>query len=107
MDARNYANTSDDDTEQDLAYLYSVSPISLVANATNIPSIRLYATQGDSVPHQQSEGMYNSLLLRDADVVEFTIQGINLHAFAYWHTLNPNTGKYVSVEVIEFLQSFP
>ncbi len=63
MDARNYAHTSDDDTEQDLAYLYSVSPISLVANATTSRPIRLYATQGDSVPHQQSDAMFQALLI--------------------------------------------
>ncbi len=100
MDIENYTNSSD------LGYQYSVSPIALVAAATNIPPIRLYATQMDPVPHQQAEAMRDALISHGGvDVLEWTIPGINLHAFNYWHTLNSLTGNYVSVEVIEFLQS--
>jgi acetyl esterase/lipase len=100
MDVENYTNSTD------RGYQYSVSPIALVAAATNIPPIRLYATQMDPVPHQQAEAMRDALFDHGGvDVLEWTIPGINLHAFNYWHTLNPLTGNYVSVEVIDFLRS--
>ncbi len=104
QDVENYTNTTDGDPGAE-EFQYSVSPIALVAAATNIPPVRLYTTIDDSVPHQQSDAMLNALLLKDADVAEYTIQNSNLHAFAYWHTLNTSTGEYVSVEVIDFLQS--
>jgi acetyl esterase/lipase len=107
FDVRNYTNTTDPDTPEKLAYQYSVSPLSLVAAATNIPPIRLYTTEKDPVPHQQSDNMKLALQAKGANVLEWTIPGINLHSFQYWHTLNPNTGKYVSVEAIEFLKSLP
>ncbi|MBA3830369.1 MAG: hypothetical protein H0X34_00455 [Chthoniobacterales bacterium] len=49
--------------------------------------------------------MYPALAARGADVVKVTIQGSTLHAFEYWHTMNPSTGKYVSNEVIDFFKS--
>jgi len=103
LDIDNYTNTMEDDEGH--AYQYSVSPIALVAAATNIPPIRLYATEDDPVPHQQAENMRTALQLKGADVLEWTIPGTNLHAFNYWHTMNPFTGQYVSVEVINFLKS--
>ncbi len=103
LDVDNYTNTTDPDG---FPYQYSVSPIALVAAATNIPPIRLYATQMDPVPHQQAEAMYQALSDHGGvDVLEWTIPGINLHAFNYWHTMNSLTGNYVSVEVINFLNA--
>lgn len=100
----NYTNTTEDDAGH--AIQYSVSPIALVAAATNIPPIRLYTTIDDPlVPYYQTEEMGTALLSKGADVLEFTIQGSTLHAFNYWHTTNPMTGNYVSVEVINFLKS--
>ncbi len=103
-DVENYTNTTDGDPGAE-EFQYSVSPIALVASATNIPPVRLYTTIDDSVPHQQSDAMLTALQLKGADVMRWTIQNSNLHAFAYWHTLSTNTGEYVSIEVIAFLQS--
>lgn len=106
FDVRNYTNTTDPDTEEKLAYQYSVSPLSLVAAATNIPPLRLYSTEKDPVPHQQSEAMRDALVTHGGvDIMEWTVPASNLHSFQYWHTLNPNTGQYVSVEAISFLRS--
>lgn len=103
-DVQNYTNTIDN--TPGFAYQYSVSPIALVAAATSIPPIRLYTTQMDPVPHQQTDAMHQALVNHGGvDVFKYTITGSNLHAFAYWHTLNSNTGKYVSIEVIDFLKS--
>lgn len=104
MDVENYTNTTDGDPGA-AEFQYSVSPISLVAAATGIPPIRLFTTFADSVPHQQSDAMKTALLARGADVLEVTIQGSNLHAFAYWHTKESTTGPYVSDDVIAFLRS--
>lgn len=101
----NYTNTTEE--EADCAAKQSLaSPISLVAAATNIPPIRLYATEGNSVPPQQSVNMKQALLDRDpnADVVEYTMSGSE-HAFNYWHMVNNLTGQCVSTEVIAFLQA--
>ncbi|MBA3832270.1 MAG: hypothetical protein H0X34_10330 [Chthoniobacterales bacterium] len=104
-DVDNYTNTNED--PPGYTYQYSVSPVALVAAATAIPPIRLYATQLDPVPHQQAEEMRDAL--RDhggIDYIEYTMQNSSpLHAFEYWHTLNPTTGKYVSTEVIDFFKS--
>lgn len=104
-DVENYTNTTDGDPGAE-AYQYSVSPIALVAAATDIPPIRLYTTINDSVPHQQSEAMFQALVNHGGvEVIEVTIQNSNLHAFAYWHTKESPSGPYVSDDVIAFLQS--
>ncbi len=104
-DVKNYTHTSDDFVG--LEYQYSVSPIALVANANNIPPIRLYASlqEGVVIP-AQSEHMRDALLTRDpnADVMLFELMG-NEHAFNYWHAINDNTGQCVSAEVISFLNA--
>ena len=100
-DAENYTNTTDGDPGA-AAYQYSVSPIALVAAATNIPPVRLYATEGDPVPYQQAEEMRDSLIAHGGvDLFYYKLPG-NLHAFNYWHTMNPITGQYVSQDVINF-----
>ena len=100
-DIKNYTNTTSN-TGGDKDFQYSVSPISKVAGATNIPANRLFCTHQDPVPHQQSEEMLRALQLRGADVMQYEINQGNLHAFNYWHTLNEQTGKYVSQDVIDF-----
>ena len=99
----NYTNTHG--AQDWLQKQQAASPITLVANATNIPPIRLYATDGDSVPWQQADAMKQELLLRDpsADVQEYRMSGSE-HCFNYWHMINDNTQRCVSEEVIEFLQ---
>jgi acetyl esterase/lipase len=85
---------------------WSASPMSYVNLATNQTApARLYATDGDSVPHQQSENMQVALLNQGVDVIEYTIDNSNLHAFNYWHTINNHTGMCVSTEVIAFLNA--
>jgi dienelactone hydrolase len=87
---------------------YGFSPISLVANATHIPPVRLYATEDDSVPHQQAENMRTALLNRDpnADVVEYTMDGSE-HCFNSWHMVNMESTVHecVSKQVIDFLNA--
>jgi acetyl esterase/lipase len=104
-DVDNYTNTTESEADC-VAKQYLASPISLVAAATNIPPVRLYATDDNSVPPRQSEEMREALFARGADVVEYTMSG-SLHAFAMWHTINylSTPPKCVSQEVIEFLQS--
>ena len=82
----------------------AASPITLVANATNIPPIRLYATDGDSVPYQQAEEMRDALVTGGADVIEYTMMGSE-HCFNYWHMINNWTQMCVSTEVIAFLNA--
>jgi len=103
-DVNNYTNTTEGEADC-AAKQYGVSPISLVAAATPIPPVRLYATQGDSVPHQQAENMKVALQNQGVDVIEYTIDNSNLHAFNYWHTINDHTGMCVSTEVIAFLNA--
>lgn len=86
----------------------AASAITLVANATNIPPVRLYATLDDIVPHQQAENMKIALQAKGVDVIEYTLNG-GLHAFNYWHmqtTVNPPY-DCVSHQVITFLQAHP
>ncbi len=102
-DVDNYTNTIDNFIG--LEYQYSTSPISYVYMATNQTApARLYATDGDSVPHQQAEEMRDALQPKGVDVLEYTLSG-TLHAFAYWHTINNITGICVSTEVIAFLNA--
>ena len=88
----------------------AASPITLIANATSVPAVRLYATDDDAVPHQQAENMKTALLTRfpSADIVEYTMPGA-LHAFNYWHIQNTkvNPPDCVSHQVITFLQAHP
>jgi hypothetical protein len=83
----------------------NASPIKFVDTATNIPPVRLYATQDNSVPPEQSENMRDALRAHDpnADVIEYTMEGSE-HAFGYWHMVNNVTGECVSAEIIAFLQ---
>lgn len=99
-DIKNYTNTTSN-TGGDKDFQYSVSPISKVAGATNIPAIRLFYTWQDPVPHQQAEEMFGALN-GHADVIKYKVNDGNLHAFNYWHTLNEETGNYVSQDVINF-----
>ena len=88
-DVENYTNTSDHGAGY-VAKQYAASPISLVAAATNIPPVRLYASQDEHmVLPVQSENMRDALEARDpnADVIEYTIMGSE-HAFHYWHMVN-------------------
>ncbi len=102
-DVDNYTNTIDNFIG--LEYQYSTSPISYVYMATNQTApARLYATDGDSVPHQQAEEMRDALQPKGVDVLEYTLSGTP-HAFAYWHTINNITGICVSTEVIAFLNA--
>jgi acetyl esterase/lipase len=100
----NYTNTTDNFIGFETQY--SASPISYVYMATSQTApARLYATDGDTVPWQQSYNMMQALQGKGVDVIEYTIQNSNLHAFNYWHTINSNTGICVSAEVIAFLNA--
>jgi acetyl esterase/lipase len=76
----------------------AASPITLVANAAYIPPIRLYATQHDTVPHQQAENMKFALQTRGADVAEYTMNG-STHCFNQWQIVNSVTQQCVRDEV--------
>ena len=84
----------------------AVSPITLVANAAHIPPVLLYATEDDSVPHQQAENMRTALQAKGADVTEYTMPG-NAHCFNYWHMINTVSipTDCVSNQVIAFLNA--
>ena len=101
----NYTNTQtgvgDWETKQ-----YNVSPVKLVATATNVPPIHMYATQGDPVPYQQGQEMYDALFAKGAVVKFYKINNSALHAFNYWNQVNEVTGECVSAEVIDFLQDY-
>ncbi len=86
----------------------NVSPVKLVATATNVPPIHMYATQGDPVPFQQGEEMATELALyHPGAVFEFyKINNSALHAFNYWNQVNEVTDECVSAEVIDFLQDY-
>ena len=91
-DVQNYTNTIDNFIG--LEYQYSVSPLPLVGAATN----------GDPVPHYQSDEMFGALF-GHANVREVTIHNSNLHAFNYWHKLEDNGTTCVSADVVSFLQA--
>ncbi|MEO7166394.1 MAG: alpha/beta hydrolase [Chthoniobacterales bacterium] len=101
--ADNYTNVAENDPQRETKQ-YSKSPVSLVANATNIPPIRLYATEDDSVPHQQSEEMYLALFPKGVDVARYVLGGSE-HAYNYWHMINNITGQCVSSEVTAFFDA--
>ena len=103
-DVQNYTNTTDNFIG--LEAQYSASPISYVYMATNQTApVRLYATDGDPVPHQQAEEVAPLLQNQGVDVIEYTISNSNLHAFDYWHSINTHTGTCVNAEVISFLNA--
>jgi len=100
----NYTNTTDNFIGWETQW--SASPMSYVYLATNQTApARLYATEGDTVPHQQAENMKVALQNQGVDVIEYTIDNSNLHAFQIWHTINNHTGTCVSTEVIDFLNA--
>jgi acetyl esterase/lipase len=107
-DVENYTNTSDHGAGY-VAKQYAASPISLVAAATNIPPVRLYASELEHmVLPAQSENMRQALLDRDpnADVILYEMTGDD-HAFNYWHAINDASipPECVSSQVIEFLNA--
>lgn len=103
-----YTNTSD----HSAGYVnrqYLASPISLVAAATNIPPVLLYATELEPVVlHQQSDNMKTALLNAGANVTEYVLLGSQEHAFNYWHDINTltNPQKCVSQQVIDFFNTY-
>ena len=100
----NYTNTHG--AQSWLQNQRAAAPITLVENAEHIPPIRLYATDGDSVPHQQAENMFTALHDRDPtqDIQEYTMEGSE-HSYNYWHMINNITQQCVSAEVIAFLNA--
>jgi acetyl esterase/lipase len=104
-DVDNYTNTTEQQADC-AAKQYAVSPISLVAAATPIPPVRLYATEGDSVPPVQATNMKTALQAQGVDVQEYTMSG-SAHAFNYWHMINNQTNppECVSEQVIDFLNA--
>jgi hypothetical protein len=106
----------DHDPDQKLSH---ASPFWLVTNGatSNPPPIRLYATEGDSVPYSHEDDMYNALVGRYGIslVVKYRMTykfgDPNHHAFTYWHSLNndPNNGgnECVSQQVINFFLAHP
>ena len=106
----------DHDPDQKLNH---ASPAWLVTNGatSNPPPIRLYATDGDSVPYAQEDDMYIALHTQfpALDLAKYRMSykytDPNHHAFTYWHSVNddPNGGgnECVSQQVIEFLQAHP
>ena len=69
-DVQNYTNTTDNFIG--LEAQYSASPVSYVYMATNQTApVRLYATDGDPVPHQQAEEVAPLLQNQGVDVIEY------------------------------------
>lgn len=100
-DVENYTNTTNLNTQ------LLVSPISLVASATNIPPALMYATDGDSVKPEQATNMKTALNNRVPNIATaYTIRDSSLHSFQYWHEINTNTGSCVSSEVIAFFNTY-
>ncbi len=67
---------------------YAVSAISRIAliNASNIPPMRLYNSDAESMPYQQMNGFHDALFAHGFfDVVQTPLNG-SLHAFQYWNT---------------------
>jgi pimeloyl-ACP methyl ester carboxylesterase len=99
--------------------LNHASPAWLVTHGatSNPPPIRLYATDGDSVPYQQEIDMFMALQTQFGltfDVVKYKMSyqytDRNHHAYTYWHSANddPNgANDCVSHQVISFLQAHP
>lgn len=100
---KNYTDTTTN-TGGDKTYQKSVSPISLVSTASEVPPCRLFVTDGDPVPHQQSDEMYDAIKAFPGPA-EVTIHNSNLHAFNYWRTHEDNNGPLVGDDVTAFLLS--
>ena len=117
-DLDNYVDLADQtdcdhDPEQKLE---SASPVSLVPTATSCPPVRLYATDGDSVPYVQEDDMFTALQLQfpALDLFKYRMSyqytDRNHHAYTYWHSINDDLNggnECVSQQVIEFLQAYP
>ncbi len=103
----NYTNARNGPDPDWYQIQYNVSPIKLVENATYFPPIRMYATEGDTVPFQQGEDMKQEFDIYHptADVNFYKINDGSSHAFNYWHEVNEETTDCVSAEVIAFLQA--
>jgi acetyl esterase/lipase len=107
----NYTNTKNDPTPE--PEQYDASPIKFVEDTTNtlsyIPPIRMYATEGDSVPYQQGADMRAAFDIPypSADVEFYLVNNGSLHAFNYWHEQNEAADDVcVSTQVIEFFDAF-
>jgi acetyl esterase/lipase len=99
--------------------LNHASPAWLVTNGatSSPPPIRLYATNGDSVPYAQEDDMFQALFTRYGVTLDYRKYRMsyqytdpNHHAFTYWHSINddPSGGnECVGQQVIEFLQANP
>jgi hypothetical protein len=88
-----------------------------VAAATSCPPVRLYATDGDTVPYKQGIDIHDALKNQFGqlfDVVRYKMsyqyEDRNNHAYNYWHSVNDDPfggNECVSQQVIEFLQDNP
>lgn len=99
--------------------LNHASPFWLVTHGatSNPPPIRLYATNGDTVPWQQEEDMFQALQTQfpALDVFKyrmtFAYGTMNSHAYTYWHSINDDPfgggNECISQQVINFLQAHP
>jgi pimeloyl-ACP methyl ester carboxylesterase len=105
----------DHDPDQKLNH---ASPAWLVTNGatSSPPPIRLYATNGDSVPYSQEDDMWMALTTQfpALDIFEYRMSYLytdkNHHAYTYWHSVNDDPiggNECVSEQVIEFLQANP
>ena len=85
---------------------YAASAISRIAliNAADIPPMRLYNSDAETMPHQQMDQFKSALNNRGfVNVVATQIEGA-LHAFHYWHTeITP--GVTIGQDVITFLNT--
>ncbi|CAN5487256.1 hypothetical protein BH20VER3_BH20VER3_13080 [soil metagenome] len=90
------------------ATLYAASPVSLITNgATSSPPVKLFASQYDPVSYVQAQEMQTALQGINTSVTYTLFQGSSNHAYKNWHVINPDTGNYVSSDVIAFFQSHP
>ncbi|MEO7167919.1 MAG: hypothetical protein ABI016_12915 [Chthoniobacterales bacterium] len=105
----------DADPQQKLNH---ASPYWLVTNGatSSPPPIRLYTTDGDTVPYAQEDDMYIALHTRfpALDLVKYRMSykytDPNHHAYTYWHSVNDDLNggnECVSQQVINFLQAHP
>ncbi len=92
---QNYTNTTD--SFIGLEFQLSVSPQALVAGATYLPPIRLYATVDDTIPPNQSENMFQTGQAHHptADIIEYTMAG-DAHCFHQWFITNSVTHELCS-----------
>ncbi len=88
--------------------LYAASPVKLITDgATSSPPVKLFASEFDPVSYVQADEMYQALFGLGVFVTETIFQGSHNHAYKNWHVINPDTGNYVSSDVIAFFQSHP